>query len=198
MALHIPEKEPPIDPRTQKFTDRWMRVFRAIAGADIAGATGTVWSTLANVTAWRALSEVLSAGMVRQVVVGTTATPVNNDTSTYAATGLSASITPGSATNTVLALVLQNGCRKLTGDTSVLLRLLRGVTALATIAGGAGATGAAGLNDVGTIAGAHLDTPGVTTSVTYSTQFASSANIARASVQANGEQSALVLIEVAA
>ena len=73
-------------------------------------------------------SEMAGAGQVLQVVNATYATEVGNSTSTYADTGLTATITPLFATSKILVLVNQNGLNKQINDTNVQVRLLRGAT----------------------------------------------------------------------
>jgi hypothetical protein len=58
----------------------------------------------------------LPTGSVLQVVNATYATQVSNSTSTYADTGLTATITPKFATSKILVLVNQNGIQRNAGD----------------------------------------------------------------------------------
>jgi hypothetical protein len=138
----------------------------------------------------------LPAGVLRQVVVGTHATAASSSSATYADTGLTASITPSSTSNKILVLVFQAGVAKDTANTGVNLKLLRGSTDLITFAVGAGGTGSAATNTVGTQATAYLDSPASVSAVAYKTQFASSAGLANASVQAQSDTSVIVLLEV--
>jgi hypothetical protein len=73
-------------------------------------------------------------GKVLQVVYATTSTNVNNATTTFADTGLTATITPTSATSTILVMVNQQGLSAASSQTQIGcgLRLLRGGTAIYT------------------------------------------------------------------
>ena len=71
-----------------------------------------------------------ATGKVLQVVQGTTSTPVDHSTSSYADTGLSASITPSSSSNKVLVMVQQH-CF-VSGNNGGSVKILRGSTAIYT------------------------------------------------------------------
>jgi len=107
-------------------------------------------------------------GKVLQVVQGSTSTEVTHSTS-YADTGLSASITPSSTSNKVLILVNQH-C-KAQGPNGVSLKLLRDSTAIYTPAQSysfyidttdAHIRGHQSFN--------YLDSPSSTSAITYKTQ----------------------------
>jgi len=138
------------------------------------------------------------AGNILQVVSATYATSVSSSSSTYADTGLTASITPTSATSKILVLVNQVGNRKTTSNTYTGLQLLRGSTILMTIEAGAGYTNDTSTNSVGACSCCYLDSPATTSSVTYKTQFSSVANTAAVTVQVGNEPSTITLLEVAA
>ena len=65
-----------------------------------------------------------SAGAVVQVVNATYNTQASSTSTSYADTGLTASITPSSASNKVLVLFSQAGCHKAGGNTHGRLKLL--------------------------------------------------------------------------
>ncbi len=178
----------------------WQRYFSDVASPLSPSGTGTIYTSAdgGQTTVLESFASLLLTGMVRNVVVGTTSTPVTNATSTYAATTLSATITPSLASSSILVLVCQNGCSKDTGDTAIGLRIVRGLTTLSQLASDAARTGAVGTNDIGTIAGGVLDAPNTNTVITYSTQFISASNIANANVQSGPAASIMVLIEVLA
>jgi len=142
-----------------------------------------------------------SAGKILQVVNATYGTQTTNNTSTYADTGLTASITPTSASNKILIYVTQNGCGKATNNTSLELRLLRGATELTIFASQAGATGSSATNDVGSCSTCYLDSPNTTSSVIYKTQLRSIVGNAVVAVQSTNVAAAvstITLLEVAA
>ena len=154
--------------------------------ADSAEATGLKWATPA------------SGGKVLQVVQGTYSTATTNSTNVYADTGLTATITPSLATSKVLVIVAQNGCAKRTPNagSGLLLKLLRGGTDIAQIAGYAGYTGTVLDNIVGSAGITYLDSPATTSATTYKTQFKNDVNAASVQVQNSSETSTITLIEI--
>lgn len=142
----------------------------------------------------------LPAGSVLQVVNATTSSEVGNSTSTYADTTLTATITPKFATSKILVLVNQNGVLKVTNETNVQIRLVRGSTTILQIDSGAGYTGTTTSNDVGTVGCCYLDSPATTSATTYKTQYASRANNATVYVQYSYitlTNSSITLMEIA-
>jgi len=132
---------------------------------------------------------VLPTGSVLQVVTVGYATNATTTSTTYSDTGLSASITPTSASSKILVLVSQ-GVNAVGGaavgygyQTAVGVQLLRGSTVLLTPASdsggkysaafGTGAAPASGNIVIWAIVSMnYLDSPATTSSVTYKTQFA--------------------------
>jgi hypothetical protein len=142
-------------------------------------------------------------GSVIQVVNVDYGVETANSTSTFADTGLTATITPTSATSKILVLFSQNGVLKSTTNTSVLLKLLRDGSVIFNIHDIAASTNNTDLNSVGSVAGTYLDSPATTSAVTYKTQFASRGNTVQAVVQAYGSnsgftRSTITLMEIAA
>ena len=76
-----------------------------------------------------------TAGTVLQVVQGTTSTEVSSSSSTFADTGLSASITPSSASSKILILVSHGTINKSSASSSnrMTIRLVRGSTTLGAL-----------------------------------------------------------------
>ena len=137
----------------------------------------------------------LPAGSVLQVVNATYSTEVANSTSTYADTGLTATITPRSASSKILVIINQSDVGK-TNNTSCMIRLLRGATVIYTPAGLAAFTITATVNVV-SVGGNYLDSPATTSATTYKTQFASQANIAAVVInRAPGGTSSITLMEI--
>lgn len=140
----------------------------------------------------------LPVGTVLQVVSATTNTPVSSTSTSFADTGLSASITPTKSTSKILVIVNQNNLYK-TGISlynGVKVNLLRNSTNISSFAINVGYTGVADDNIVS--AGAtYLDSPATISPVTYKTQFA--ANIAGQTVEVqNGSAvSSITLLEIA-
>ena len=136
------------------------------------------------------------SGSVLQVVHAIYATAVGSSSSTYADTGLTASITPTSTSSKVLVTIHQNGVDKRTNNTYVAIKLLRGSSVISTLSLVAAATGTTTLNSVGSVSTEILDSPSSTSSVTYKTQFASTANTATAYVQMENVTSTITLMEI--
>jgi hypothetical protein len=144
----------------------------------------------------------LPAGSVLQVVNATYALEVASSTDTFVDTGLTASITPTSASSKILVLVFQNGLFKTSASTNTCidLKLLRGATNLLdpNFIGAALETGTNSTN-VASASVAYLDSPATTSSTTYKTQFRSRNNTAAVRVQyGNLSHSTITLMEIAA
>jgi len=141
------------------------------------------------------------AGNVLQVVQGSTSTAVTNSTNVAADTGLSASITPSSASNKILVLVTHSGCNKSSGGTQsgVTINLVRGATTILTNAGYAVSYTGTNLQLITNISFAYLDSPSTTSSTTYKTQFKNNSNTASVTVQIDSNNtSTITLLEIAA
>jgi hypothetical protein len=145
------------------------------------------------------LNDLRGAFRVLQVIQGTTSTQVSNSTNVNADTGLTASITPQSATNKVLVFVSQNNCQKATGDTqnSIMLTLFRGATSIQEFAN-FGLYTDSSLQNRGAFSTVFLDTPNTTSATTYKTQFRNAANAASVSVQTSAGSSTIILMEISA
>jgi hypothetical protein len=138
----------------------------------------------------------LPAGSVIQVVNGTYSVGVSTAGTTYVDTGLTATITPTSASNKILVCVHQTGLGTGTGATGVNCNLVRNGTQLLELAAfymysttgspvGSGTT--------------YLDSPATTSAVTYKTQFkrgtGGSGNVY---ANDNNSTSTITLMEIAA
>lgn len=178
-------------------TDNGSNYVRLIAPTSIA-ANRTL--TLPNNTG--TLLSTASTGTVLQVVNVDYGTETSNSTSTFADTGLTATITPTSSSSRILVFVCHAGCAKATGNTSLQLRLLRGASVILNIEDVAASNGSTGANYVAGTSATFLDSPATTSPVTYKTQFASRGNTAVVYVQAfgsvvGGTRSTITLMEIA-
>jgi hypothetical protein len=141
----------------------------------------------------------LPTGSVLQVVQGAYSTQVNNSTTTYADTGLTATITPTSATSKILVFVSQL-FYKSAGNTQngVNTKVFRNSTDLGQFTYVLGYTNS--LLEVyvqATIQ--YLDSPATTSATTYKTQFANQTNAASVGAQqGNIGSSTITLMEIAA
>lgn len=137
---------------------------------------------------------------VLQVINASTVTQVQNNTTTYADTGLTATITPQSATSKILVLINHNGNYKATGDagSAMNLKLMRGATDISFPGLEVGFNGINGEVILGSISASFLDTPATTSAVTYKTQFANRVNAASVRVQLLAAMSTMILMEISA
>jgi hypothetical protein len=147
----------------------------------------------------------LPAGSVLQVVEGSTSTQVTVSTTVYTDTGLTASITPSSASSKILVMFSQQFSSTrtaTTGDMNADLRLLRGATVLADYADYAQYIAAGSASALGVqVSATYLDSPATTSSTTYKLQGApdSTANSQIANFQqGNRGRSSIILMEIAA
>ena len=137
-------------------------------------------------------------GKVLQVVTANNGTAVINSTTTFADTGLSATITPAASSSKILVFVSHTDSYRTGTDSGLKLRLLRGATEVATN----GTTGDEQTSSSGTVIFTttlmYLDSPSTTSATTYKTQLANFT--AAASVRVNFNSTAgtsqIVLMEI--
>ena len=164
------------------------------------GTTGQILTADTTVSPYKVKwASAAGGGKVLQVVEGSYQTAVNSSSSTYADTGLTATITPSSASSKVLVFVSQNGNYQANGaggSNSMGLKLFRGATEIAkqtslysTFSSLQGTTNGLSI----------LDSPATTSATTYKTQFNSVE--AKASVTVNVDnvnRSSIILMEIGA
>lgn len=115
----------------------------------------------------------LPTGSVLQVIQSTLTTEVSSTSSTYADTGVTATITPTSATSKILVMVNHNACRKSgSADTTLGLKLLRAGSVIANIDQYVAWTGSTASSAIGSSDFIYLDSPANTSALVYKTQFA--------------------------
>ena len=147
----------------------------------VAPALGTPASgVLTNCTG--VVAAALPAGSVLQVVSASFTVYLTSSTSTFADTGITATITPKFSTSKILVLIDHAGCSKYTGNTAVGIKVLRGATQIIYVEDRGGYTGTAATNYIGTIGTNYLDSPATTSATTYKSQFNSGANLAAAAI----------------
>jgi hypothetical protein len=138
-----------------------------------------------------------AGGKVLQVVTTDTASSTNSTSTTYADTGLTASITPSSTSNKILVLVTQAGVGKSeANDTYCILQLNRDGTDILGFEKQAGFTLTAMRNLVGACTCSWLDNPSTTSTVVYKTRFRSNNNGSAVNVNSNGSTSTITLMEI--
>lgn len=162
--------------------------------ADSTTATGLKWASAAG-----------GGGKVLQVVFGSYATEVGNSTSTYADTGLTATITPSATSSKVLVLVSQMSVQKnaTSSSSTVKIKLLRNGTDILKMGDSTAKSSTAAFNNSGSVTSSYLDSPSSTSALTYKTQFASTNNTSAVYVQAydldsSASVSTITLLEIGA
>jgi hypothetical protein len=133
---------------------------------------------------------------VVQIVNATYSTETSSSSATYADTGLTATITPTSASNKVLVIVFQTGLYKNGTDTYGKLKLKRGASDISTFETRYGSNGGTAVNGVGASGCVYLDSPATTSATTYKTQFANNAGSGLVFVQIDNSMSTILLVEV--
>jgi hypothetical protein len=155
--------------------------------ADSSQGTGLKWAAAAG------------GGKVLQVVNATYSTQTSTTSTTFADTGLTATITPTSATSKILVFVNQVGCHRNSGTNGALqLRLLRGATSIVTFEKYLGYNGGTVEINAGSASTTYLDSPATTSATTYKTQLATDLSGFTLAVQANGGTSTITLMEIGA
>ncbi len=142
---------------------------------------------------------------ILQVVSNTPyTTETDNSTTSYADTGVTATITPQSADSKILVYVVHGSCRKneTSASNALKMQLHRKIGAGAfssvqQIADGQGATGTA-VALIFNVNGVLLDSPATTSAVTYKTMFANATASAVVTVQRNAVPSTIILMEISA
>jgi hypothetical protein len=161
-------------------------------------ATGTLIST--SSTGQSIPKAALPTGSVLQVVNAVYSTITTSSSQTFIDTGLTATITPTSATSKILVLISHPTNSKNTGSAAndLGLQLVRNSTSISIFGI------SLGYNNSNTPAyfsasHTHLDSPATTSATTYKTQFKNhDFNGASATVQADSTPSTITLMEIAA
>ena len=135
---------------------------------------------------------------VLQVVNGNYATQTATSSSAYSDTGLTATITPQSATSKILVIVTQAGCLKEINNTYMQLKVVRNGTDVIIFETFGGYTNNANSIGFGSCSASLLDNPATTSALTYKTQFASANNSQQVIVQTGSSRSTITLMEISA
>lgn len=154
--------------------------------------------SIADITAAMATS-IGTAMKFVQVVEAKYSLAVSNSTTTYAPTGLSATITPKYATSKILVIVNQNGVGKGAGNlnSGVWLRLVRNGTSLSEFACNY-FNNQVSQQQIGQASTIQFDSPNTTSATTYTTEFKNNVAAASVSCQNYNSVSSMILIEIAA
>ena len=157
------------------------------------GSTGNVLTVAGGVPTWAAPA---GGGKVLQVVEGSYSTQVDNATTTYQDTNLTATITPSAATSKILVIAKHVGYKSAGNSGSALyIQLLRGATKIdETVTSYTNSS----LDNYDEITLLKLDSPSTTSATTYKTQFKNGAAAVQVSVQVSSMPSQIILMEIGA
>jgi len=143
----------------------------------------------------------LGTGAVLQVVNVTYSTNVTSSSNVFADTGLTASITPSSASNKILVFVNCNGVDKFSGNTGSAFKLVRGATNIHNIESVGSYTNNSDENAIGSVSTCYLDSPSTASSTTYKITFSNFNNVGFVAINGNsvggGTVSTMLLMEIA-
>ena len=143
-------------------------------------------------------NDLRGAFRILQVVQATRTTQSTFTSSTPAATGLTATITPQSSTSKVLIVGSFAGCNKQSSDTGLNLWLYRATTQLILCCYNVGSI-SSGSQTNSHASAIYLDSPATTSAVTYNVYGASAANTSFAILNhTSTPTSTLLLLEVSA
>ena len=167
--------------------------------------TDTDMLAIWNGTAWRYIAAATPTnGTVLQVVTATHSTAVTNSTTTYANTGLTATITPKSSSSKILVLVNHSVCENSAGDAGngLDMQIHRQVGSgsfsnVYQVVKDCGFTNSAGRMFF-SASNVFLDTPSSTSVLTYKTMFANRVAFSYVEVQTSSNSSSITLMEIAA
>jgi hypothetical protein len=159
--------------------------------ADSTTATGLKWAAAAG------------GGKILQVVQATTTTETSLTSATWTDSGLSASITPSSASSRVLVITTQVINLNQSDDTGIMAggtRLLRGSTNIFTPYEGSGTTFYESDFWRGIVTMNYVDSPSTTSATTYKSQIylAITGGGAAIAAQPASAQSSIILMEIGA
>ena len=135
-------------------------------------------------------------GEVLQVVNATYGTNVNSQNNTYVTSGLTATITPTSATSKILVLTFA-GVQRDTGNTGANFQLWRNGSNIQQIGAAIGLTGFSN-NSYLSFFNNWYDSPASTSAQTYTLYFNSSANAGYVNLVSGTSPAVMTLMEIAA
>jgi hypothetical protein len=168
------------------------------------GSTGNVLTVSGGVPTWAAPAG--GGGKVLQVVNAVYSTSTTITSSSYQDTGLTATITPSSASSKVLVFVnLAGYTERSVGECAGGCQILRGATVIvdpgtnpADI--GSAASGAASTAAIGRYSQSYLDSPATTSATTYKVQAKplTTANSSNFRAQPDSTRSTITLMEIGA
>tara|TARA_R110002012_G_scaffold301593_1_gene501920 strand:+ start:316 stop:807 length:492 start_codon:yes stop_codon:yes gene_type:complete len=153
-----------------------------------------------TISAITALPAAISTGKIIQLVHAHTATIASSSSTTYADTGLSASITPSATSSKVIVIINQQVAKMSGANSSANFRVYRDSTEIGGAVAGR-AIGYTNNNDEQYLGMAFnynfQDSPLSSSSVTYKTQFNNALGSGTVKAQPDSSQSYILLMEVA-
>lgn len=168
--------------------------FARLAVGGTNGHVLTVNSSTATGLAWAAAA---GGGKILQVVQGTTTSQVSSTSTTFADTGVSATITPASTGSKILIFAMHktyksnqnagNGCD---------IRIMRDATALFTHTS-YGYTNST-LDNMFSIHLSYVDSPNTTSAITYKTQFRNRVAANLVNINSDNEMGTIIVMEIGA
>ena len=165
------------------------------------GSTGQVLTVSGGAPTWASPA---GGGKVLQVVFASYSTETSSSSQTYADTGLTATITPSSASSRVMVIVNTNGATTdAVTNQAIKLKLVRASTDLAVITDLSNKMAGAATAVQGESIGFNwVDSPATTSATIYKTQYARLASSGTVNLQnqqnANGSTSTITLLEIGA
>ena len=164
------------------------------------GSSGQVLTVASGIPSWATAA---GGGKVLQVVHASYSTAKTSTSLTFVDTGLTATITPSSASSKVLVIFSQNSNAKTqmgSGDGATLaIRLMRDSTELFRPSQADGYSTTSFGFRFGSISGEWLDSPNTTNAIIYKCQFANwPSATGEVAVNQNGSTSTMVLLEIGA
>jgi hypothetical protein len=153
--------------------------------------------TVGQVLTSTQMNDLRGAFRILQVVTNGQSTQVSSSSTTFADTGLAATITPQSTSSKILVYVNHPNCFRSGSSTanSLSLKLFRGATLLETQTT-LGETGSVG--NIFSTQIIYFDSPSSVSALTYKTQFANGTAASEVRVQTNSNPSGIILLEVSA
>ena len=176
----------------------------AVAGSTVLDLPATSGTLITTGSSGQVIPKAaLPTGSVLQVVYADYGTETSTTSTSFSDTGLTASITPTSATSKILIIFTQQGCAKYNdAANAVRINLLRGSSIILNVNDLGAYTGTTDTNNI-SISASYLDSPSTTSSTTYKTQFAARSAGNSVYVQQYGTnsgytRSTMTLMEIAA
>ena len=156
------------------------------------GTTGQLLSVVSGVPAWATVA----SGAVVQVKSMNSATATSTSSSSFQDSTLTLAITPTSASNKILVIATVNSILRGAVTSGVGLQLVRTATSISVFEKNFLYTDSGGGTFVAASSHAYLDSPATTSATTYKVQFRSVNGSNSVTVQNDGTNSSLVLMEV--